>query len=83
MAAQPLNFTLQLLDFARLPEWHSALIQSLRPSNAAKPGIEKGDKLDAVLGHVRVHPTVTVRQHSLLNGTWLVHPFAHAQSNQL
>lgn len=79
---QSLNPLVQLLDFPRIPEWHNTLIQSLQPVNAAKVDIEKGDKLDAVLGHLRVYPTITVRQGPLMNCTLVPHLSFHVQPNQ-
>ena len=51
----------QLLDFRRLSEWHSAFVQSISPATSGKTVIEEGDKLNCTVGGFTFTPVVLVR----------------------
>ena len=53
---------LQLLDFAKIPEWHSGLVKSITPMSKGTEddGLGVGDKLHCVMEGFTFDSTITV-----------------------
>jgi hypothetical protein len=67
----------QLLDFAKIPEWHSGMVKSITPLAESGDGQSPGNQLHCVMEGFTFDSTITVRVASLGLGGWDVAALMH------